>query len=202
MSKDGKKKGILKRWWFWTIVIVVIIAIAASSGGGKDSTKQTTAPTTSTTKNSKESTKKPTKSYKIGDTVTVGKMTYKINGMATDDRVGPKVLPTQASGKYVILDVTVQNKGNESVTIDTSYFTLLQGKKKFDADSEASMSANQGENGTIKNSFFLQKLNPESKARGKVVFDVAPSIASSKNLQVEVQEGVFGTVSKVINLKK
>jgi hypothetical protein len=78
---------------------------------------------------------------------------------------------------------------------------LIQGNKSFNADSAASMSANQSENGNIQNSFFMQNLNPESKATGKIVFDVSPSIASASNLQLQVQEGVFGTKTALIDLK-
>jgi hypothetical protein len=40
----------------------------------------------------------------------------------------------------------------------------------------------------------MQDLNPESKATGKIVFDVVPSIASASNLQLQVQEGLFGKI--------
>ena len=204
--KEGReRKSIFKRWWFWLIVIIIIIIIASNCGGNKSATPNNTNTNTSnktTTQAPKKAAPKPTtKTYKIGDTVNVGKMVYKVNSKSTASQVGPSALPTKASGKYIVIDVTVQNKGDKAVTIDSSFFKLMQGKKSFDADSAASMSANQSESGNIQNSFFMQDLNPESKATGKIVFDVAPSIASSSNLQLQVQEGIFGTNTAMIDLK-
>lgn len=221
MAKEGKKKkSLFKRWWFWVVVVIVIggIGSAASGGGSKSASSSTSSNNTSTntstttkSTSSKTSTKATTttaqpsqptaKTYKIGDTVTVGKMVYTINKVSTASQVGPSVAPTKASGKYIVLDVTATNKGDEAVTIDSSYFKLMEGKKTFEADDMASMSANQDDNGDIKNSFFMQQLNPESKASGKIVFDVAPPVASAKDLQVQAQEGMFGANTAIINLQ-
>ena len=64
----------------------------------------------------------------------------------------------------------------------------------------ASMSANQS--GDIDNSFFLEEVNPESKLEGKVVFDVSEATATSKDLKLKVQTGIFGTETEEIKLTK
>jgi len=128
-------------------------------------------------------------------------MTYKINGQSTADQVGPSVLPEKANGKYVVIDVTLKNNGDKAVTVDASFFKLKRGGKTYEANSTASMSANQGEDGDIQNSFFMQDVNPDSEITGKVVFDVAPEVASASDLQLQVQTGVFGTQTQVINLQ-
>ena len=38
-------------------------------------------------------------------------------------------------------------------------FKLKSGDKTFEADNTGSMSANQNDNGSIENSFFLQRIN-------------------------------------------
>ena len=110
-------------------------------------------------------------------------------------------MPTKASGKYVVLDVTYKNSGNEAVTLDASFFKLVRGEKTYESDSMASMSANQGEDGTIQNSFFLQEVNPDMEITGKVVFDLAPDVAEATDLQLQDQTGLFGTETGIINLK-
>lgn len=150
----------------------------------------------------KEEAKEPAvATHGLGDVVKVGSMTYTIHGVSTAEQVGPSAFPTEAKGKYVILEVTAKNDGNEAVTLSNTFFNLKQGDKTFEADSMASMSANQSDDGSIATSFFLEQLNPGSELSGKVVFDVAPEIADAGGFSVEIQEGAFGTVTETINLK-
>lgn len=181
-------------------LIVLGIIIGALSGGDDESGTTDTKSKEETPKESSKEEKKE-KVYAIGDTVKVGDMEYTINDKSTADQVGPSALPTKASGKYLVLDVTLKNNGNEAITVDSSFFKLKRGEKTYEADSAGSMSANQKEDGTIDNSFFLQELNPDSEVSGKVVFDVAPEVAEASDLQVQVQTGVFGTETESINLK-
>lgn len=144
---------------------------------------------------------KQEKTYKIGDAVNVGDMGYTVKTKETAAQVGPSVLPETASGKYLVIDVNVKNSGDEAVTVDSSFFKLKQGDKTYEADSAASMSANQGEDGEIKDSFFMQQLNPNSEMNGKVVFDLSPDVAEASDLTLQVQTGMFGTETENISLK-
>lgn len=137
----------------------------------------------------------------IGTALEVGDVTFTVNSKETAAQVGPSVLPETASGKYVVLDVVFKNNGNEAVTVDSSFFKLKQGEKTFEADAMASMSANQGEDGTLANAFFLEEVNPGSEISGKVAFDVAPDIADAADLTLQVQSGFFGTETGTINLQ-
>jgi len=204
-KKEKVKKPFYKKWWVWVIAIIVVIAIA---GGGEedDSTTVNSQPKSENTKTEAKadvSSKKEEKkdAYAIGDTVKVGKMEYKINGKSTGTSVGPSVLPTEAKGKFLVLDVTVKNNGNEAVMVDSSFFKLKRGEKTYEADAAASLSANQGEDGNIKNGFLADELNPDSEMTGKVVFDVAADAADATDLSVQVQTGVFGTETEAITLK-
>lgn len=199
------------------IVLFIVLGIvigACSSDGDKEKTKDETTSESinksDSTKDEKkevtaETTKKETKkekTYKIGDVVKVGKMQYKVKSVSTAKEVGPTYGKSTAGDKYVVIEVTVKNNGDKAVTVDSNFFKLLKGDKTFEADAAASMSANQGEDGNIDNSFFLQKVNPESKISGKVVFDVADSVAKSKDLKLQVQTGAWGTETESIILKK
>ncbi|USK58265.1 DUF4352 domain-containing protein [Peribacillus asahii] len=139
--------------------------------------------TSSTADEPKQEEVKEEKSFKIGDLVTVGDMEYTIDGKSN-----PSTVSSKASSTYLILDVKLKNNGNEAVTVDSSFFRLKSGEKTYEADSAASMSANQKEDGTIDNSFSSQKLNPDSEISGKIVFDVAPEVAKASDLQVQVQK--------------
>ncbi|WP_077735660.1 DUF4352 domain-containing protein [Bacillus sonorensis] len=211
MGKEKTKKPLYKKWWFWLIIVIIVGAAAANGGGSEEasstnkekSSEEKTSDTKQTEKKEekKEEAKKEESNPKIGDNVKVGDMNYKITKKSTADQVGPSALPTKASGKFLVLDVTLKNNGNEKVTVDASFFKLKRGEKTYEADSAASMSANQGENGNIDNSFFMQSLNPDSEISGKVVFDVAPEVVNAKDLQVQVQTGAWGTETGTIDLK-
>ncbi|MGO4295855.1 DUF4352 domain-containing protein [Glutamicibacter sp. MCAF14] len=211
MAKEKVKKPFYKKWWIWAIVVVVIFAFA-QSGGDSETTASTSADSQPSAKaevaakedapEKQEPAKEEVaeeKSYKIGDKVVVGDMEYVINGKETAAAVGPAAFPTKASGKFVLIDVTLKNNGNEAVTVDSSFFKLQQGEKTFEADTTGSMYANQGDDG-IDNSFFLQEVNPDSEITGKVAFDVSKKIADSKELQLQVQTGFWGTETGIVDL--
>ncbi|PEJ32439.1 hypothetical protein CN689_14300 [Peribacillus butanolivorans] len=169
--------------------------------GGDDTETKNSTKKEETKTDSKEKKETKAKTYGIGDVVKVGDMEYTIKEKTEKDQVGPSVLPDKASGKFVVLEVSLKNNGNEAVTADASFFKLKRGEKIYEADSAASISANQGEDGQIENSFFMQELNPDSEASGKVVFDVAPDVAKASDLKVQVQTGVFGTETETISLQ-
>ncbi len=206
-KKIKVKKPFYKKWWVWLLAIIIIGAAATGGEDEKETAKkedkavEATAKTNDKKEESKKEPKKEEKSYKIGDKVKVGDMEYTITKKDTADQVGPSILPTKANEKFVVLEVTLKNNGNEAVTVDSSFFKLKLGDKTYEADNTGSISANQSDDGSIDNSFFLQSLNPDSEMNGKVVFDVAEDVANRDNLQVQVQTGVFGTETDVINLK-
>lgn len=199
------KKPFYKKWWVWLIAIIIIIGFATGGGDEEKVADKKSEPASGQVKEDNKEAKskdkkKEAKTFAVGDTVEVGKMTYVINSMEAADQVGPSILPETASGKYIVIDATLKNNGDEAVTVDSNFFKLKRGEKTYEADSGASMSANQGEDGNIDNSFFLQQLNPDSEITGKVVFDVAPEVADADDLQLQVQTGVFGTETETINL--
>ncbi|KGL45736.1 DUF4352 domain-containing protein [Listeria newyorkensis] len=208
METGKKKKSIFKKWWFW-VLVVIIVMVAANMGNedeaksDKTSEKNTTATTAKKTP-AKQDVKKETeeKEYKIGDVVKVGDMEYIVESKETTKQVGPSILPTEAKDTFLIINLKVKNNGNEKVTIDSSFFTLLRGDKKYEADSGASLSANQDESGTITDSFFMSELNPDVELSGKVVFDVTEDTANATDLSLEAQTGIWGTEKVKINLNK
>jgi len=211
IGEDGKqyvvkeKKPFYKRVWFWIVAVIVLFGIAGALGGNdetdanaKKNTSSSSSQTTSSTTKKEETKKEET--YGMNQDVKVGDMIYNISSKEVSKQVGPSVYPTDAKDTFLVVTLTVTNKGNEAVTVDSSFFSLKEGDKTFDADSSASMSANQDESGQITNSFFLQKLNPDVSLSGKVVFDVSEAQANSTSNTLQVQTGVFGTQKATINL--
>lgn len=197
-----QKKPFYKRVWFWVVVVIVVIGLG-NMGGSKDSKSSSNSQKVSSSassSNSNNTSAKTEKTYKVGQVVKVGSMQYTVTGVSTAKSVGPSILPTDAKDTFVVVDLTVKNLGDKEVTIDSSFFKLLDGSKTLSADSSASMSANQDESGQITNSFFLQQLNPDVEMSGKVVFDVSADQAASQSTKLKVQTGSFGTQKAEIKL--
>lgn len=199
--KGKIKKPFYKKVWFWVLAIILVSAIGGSLG--EEETASSTEPdkTTETPKKEEQKKKEEPKAYAVGDVVTVGDMQYTVNSLETSNTVGPDIMPTNAKGTFLVLDLTVKNNGNKAVTVDSSFFKLKEGEKSFDADTVGSMSANQGEDGQITNSFFLEQMNPDIEMQGKIVFDISEDQANSGNMQLETATGAFGTQKELINLQ-
>ena len=200
MGQDGKmykvSKPFYKKVWFWVLIVLLFFGIGGALSGGEN---KDSATATSTSTN-KETTTKEEKTYKIGDDVAVGKMEYKVNSVEVVKQVGPSVLPTNAKDTFLVVDLSVKNAGDKAVTVDSSFFKLKADGKTFEADSAASMSANQDENGNITNSFFMESLNPDMQQTGKIVFDIPEAQANAQNNVLQAQTGYFGTETVSIAL--
>lgn len=165
------------------VVIVIIIAIiSAVMGGGESGGKS-------------DSSKDEKKEFAIGEKVKVDDLEYTVNSIENADTVGNQYTSSKANGKYIVADVTVKNNGDESITIDTSLFKILNGDATNGADAEASTNANPSDIG-----FFLEQLNPGTEKTGKVVFDVSADTAESDKTKMQVRSGMFGSQKANINL--
>lgn len=211
-----KGKPFYKRVWFW-ILVVIVIAVLGNLATGKgsdnsssedsDSSSQTSkvadskeSKESSSSSSSSEKTEKAEKAYKVGNKVTVGDMEYTVNKLSVTKTVGPTDFPTTAKGTFLVVNLTVKNIGKKSVTVDSSFFKLLDNGKEFSADSSGSMTANQDDTGNISNSFFLQELNPGVELSGNIAFDVSEDQANSQTTVLQVQTGAFGTQKGKISL--
>lgn len=208
-----KGKPFYKRVWFWILVVIVIAVLGnLATGKGSDNSSSEDSDSSSQTskvadsKESKESSssssssEKTEKAYKVGDKVTVGDMEYTVNKLSVTKTVGPTDFPTTAKGTFLVVNLTVKNIGKKSVTVDSSFFKLLDNGKEFSADSSGSMTANQDDTGNISNSFFLQELNPGVELSGNIAFDVSEDQANSQTTVLQVQTGAFGTQKGKISL--
>lgn len=208
-----KGKPFYKRVWFWILVVIVIAVLGnLATGKGSDNSSSEDSDSSSQTskvadsKESKESSssssssEKTEKAYKVGDKVTVGDMEYTVNKLSVTKTVGPTDYPTTAKGTFLVVNLTVKNIGKKSVTVDSSFFKLLDNGKEFSADSSGSMTANQDDTGNISNSFFLQELNPGVELSGNIAFDVSEDQANSQTTVLQVQTGAFGTQKGKISL--
>lgn len=197
MKKNKVKKPIYKKIWFWVLVVVVVGAVGSSLGGDEDTPN--TGGDTASNEVEKETEKTPeVVEFKIGDTVVVGDVTYVVHGVETADVVGNEFLNQKAKGIYLIIDVSVTNGGDDSLTVSDSFFTLLNDGKKFDADAIASTYITMDDGDSI----WLESINPDITLRGKIAFDVSENVANSNDTKLQVQTGFWGTEKEIISLAR
>ncbi|RKD73496.1 uncharacterized protein DUF4352 [Sinobaca qinghaiensis] len=164
------------------ILVIIVIIIVAVSGGDEASTSNEDGESSS--ENSSESDEEV---YSMGEEAQAGDVTYVINNMETANSAGMEGIEQEANGIFIVLDVDVTNNGSEAVTMDSSYLSLLSNGNTYEADAANS-------------DLFLEQINPDSSNSGEVVFDVNPDVAESDDLQAQLNEGMFGSNSAVVNL--
>ncbi|WP_157544426.1 DUF4352 domain-containing protein [Jonesia quinghaiensis] len=200
-SHPTQRKNWFARHKFLTAlgIIATLIVVGSALGGGTSPSDNVAASTDSTNNSGESSTQESVPG--IGENVTAGDMSYTVTAIDTTDTVGPSFLSSTAKGTFVLVTVEVTNNSNESSMVDSSFFTLRNGEKSYQADSSASMYANTDEDGDS-SSFFIENLNPDLTMTGIVVFDVPESIASATDNVLQAQTGFWGTETVDIALSK
>jgi hypothetical protein len=176
-------------------IIVLIIVIAVVSSGGSDST-ETTPNTTEETSSGETKTKEEVAVVAgMGEVVPVGDVEFTVNSTSTGTNVGGEY-GVDSQGTFLLVDVTVTNKGAEAITVDSSFFKLNAGGKTYESDSSAGIYANED------TGFFLEQVNPDLSITGTVVFDVTDEVIANPDLLMNVQSGIFGTEQGQIKIAK
>lgn len=139
------------------------------------------------------------KGFKIGDVAAAGDMTYKVHSVKTASSVGTDFLAEKAKGEFVIVEIEVTNNSNDSSLVTSSFFTLKQGEKKYEANSMASLVANSDRGN---DDFLVADLNPDLTMKGVIVFDVSEKVAKAKDNVLQAQTGFWGTETVDITLAK
>jgi hypothetical protein len=158
--------------------------IGGAAGGG--SKTKTTSNATTTAKASNQP-----QTAKVGQAANDGKFAFTVNSVQCNQpSVGSDQYSTKtAQGQYCVVNIKVNNIGNESQTLDASnqYLYNAQGQK-YSADSEASFDANPS-GGT-----FLQSINPGNSVTGVVVFDLPKGVTPTT---AELHDSAFSGGVKV-----
>jgi len=205
MSKEKVKKPFFKRIWVWVVAIIVIIAIA--SGTGDDNEAETASGTADSGSDKKTEEKDDAKEddvtgVKIGQPAEVADVTFTVDGVEETSEIesGNEFIDNaETSGKFVILDMTVENGQDESLMIDSSFFKIVtEDGTKYDPISSGDAFMALGDSAT---DFFLEKINPNLDKSGKVVFEVGEDVDLSETI-LEAQTGFFGTEKIEISLSE
>lgn len=190
--KDAKKCkhcGADLRNWFMRhkiiSVFIVLGVIGMLSGGGNVQNNNVSNSTPGEVQADKQ------QSGKIGDTVSVGNFSYRVQKAEQAETVGNQYINHTASGTYEIVYVTLRNNDKESRYADSNMFKLMDDQgRSFVVSTEATSAY------SIANSnqydLFLKQANPGLEIDGVLIFDIPKD---AKGLKLEVSGG-FGSPDK------
>lgn len=209
-EKKEKKRGGCLKWFVIAFGVLILLgACGALLGGGDDTANTTTEkPVEEVETESGEQEETVPENEEVveedeandivglASPLSVGDLEFTVNSWEQSSSVGSDFMIEEANDTYVVMDVTVANNGNEAITVDASYFKIVNGDNTYEPDTMASSTANDDGLG-----LFLEKINPGSSRNAFIVFDVTQDVVDSTEKQVQVQSGMFGTETGIINLQ-
>ncbi|MCR4314254.1 MAG: DUF4352 domain-containing protein [Candidatus Uhrbacteria bacterium] len=171
------------------IVLIIIIAVASSGGSSTDSSDNGSTGNGGT--NSASET-----AYGLEQEAPAGDLIFTANSITKKATIGSSYsAKTSQSGTYLLVNVTVENSGNETITIDSSLFSLT------DSEGREFSHSNEGQTALImsgSNNFFLKQVQPGLSSTGDVVFEI-PTDATG--LQLTVKPSIFSGKKATISLE-
>lgn len=173
---------------------IVFFAVGSSSSSTSLNTTSSNSSITgqSSPNESSVSSQAAIKTNKIGDLVTVDSFQIKVLSVENlGSTVNQKYLgPIKTEGKFIKVNFEVENIKNESRYLGSMQIVDDKGRKFDESDKKFSI---LGDTAT-----FLEKLNPNVKAKYSTVFDVS---SDAKALKFKVDgAGIFNIDSVLIEL--
>jgi len=196
-GEDGKtyvvkeKNPWYKKWWVWVIAIIVVIFLFAAFGGsGSDDSSDSSNSSSSSTKASSTKSSKSSDAlkgtYKVGESATYNGYSFKVNSVKF---WGGDDMDTPDSGKqYVIVNVTITNKGTEKQDYNSYDFKLNSNGDATDFDetiTNDTYGKDELEDGTLdKGASVSGNLFGQAKTSNKLKLQYKPSFFDDKTIDV------------------
>lgn len=222
--KQQKKRGGCLKWVLIIFGVLILLGACGALLGGEDNATNTTpeeaveeTDDTSTDEASEEDAEQSESDEQeesaseeeevveeedaddivgLSTPLNVGDVEFTVNNWEQASSVGSDFMTEEANDTYIVMDVTVVNNSSEAITVDSSYFKIVNGENTYEPDTMASSTANEDGLG-----LFFEQINPGSSRNALVVFDVTQDVVDSNEKQVQVQSGIWGTETGLINLQ-
>ena len=173
------------------ILILFVIVIIGGSGSDKQSGQQTNNAGLNNPVGGQTKNESPVKTYKIGNTASVGYFSYVVAKTENKDSVGNEYVNKKADGVYKIVYLGLRNNDKEFRYADSNMFKLVDDQNRsFVTSSEGTSTFSMANGGNL--DFFLKQANPGVQINGALVFDIPKD---AKGLKLEVS-GSFGSSEK------
>lgn len=132
--------------------------------------------------------KKNANTYRIGDSVEVGNMVYKVWNAETAEKLTSRndmIRPVATEGKFLVIDMEIYNNGKKNMTIDNRLFKVRDGMgREYESSVDMDVLLLLKEHGDL----YFKDINPGISKRGKLVFEL-PKDAENYTLAVSGGSG-------------
>lgn len=129
--------------------------------------------------------------------VRVDALVWRVTGASTADTIGDQTygLGEKANGKFLIVNLKVTSKKDESATLSDDSIQLEAAGNSYSTDSDGTVAAmGEGED-----PLFFQDISPDATLESKIVFDIPPNVLNKK-IEVRFNELGFGETHGYIRL--
>lgn len=150
------------------IIIIGAIASAGKSDKSNQSTGSSSVTDTSTTQ------KNEVKTYGVNEPVQDEDLVFTVTGIENAKSLGNQFTARTAQGTFYVLTIKIENKGNKTVTFDSSMakVTDSQGREfERSVEGQTAQGLSQG-----KVDLFLQQIQPSLSVTGDLIFDLPAEI--------------------------
>jgi hypothetical protein len=185
-----------KKRFIIPIALIVLIGIGAAVGGGTETGGPEVVGGDATSEGDASSGDDSNKAGSKSNPVTVGQTVelegtrYTVEKARTAPTVGDEFFKERANGVYVIVELTIENKKDETKTFseEAAKFISADGKK-YATDDDGSIAADDP--------LILEDMQPDVPKTGKLVYDVPKGKAKGGLLEVS---DLFGGGEAYIDL--
>lgn len=188
-----------KRWWAAIILLVLILAAALGGGGDDDGpelvdSEGNAAPASDSDEDSSDGPGSKSNPIAVGETVKLEGTQYTVTSARTAESVGGEFFSEEANGIYILVELTIENKKDETKTfLDSAANVIGANGKSYSTDSDGTFAA-IGDDGEP---LIFEDMQPDLPKSGLLVYDVPKD--SVKGSLLEVSD-LFGKGSAYIDL--
>lgn len=173
----GKKIGI----GIGILFVIIIVAGIASVSFSPSSTQ-----TTTNTEKGKQTTDQ---GFGVGDSVDLGDLTLTVNNVLILPVLGTGYVSSFADGTFVVVEVSIENRGKDIKTIITSNFKVVDSQdRSYDWSSKSIYLNSMG----LTPLEIIKNIGPGLKTTGYMAFDVP---VNDTGLMLEVNIPFSGNVN-------
>lgn len=161
----------LLKWGGIIFVVIVIIGAIASAGKSDKSNQSSSSDSTSETSSTQKS---EVKTYGLNEPVQNEDLVFTVTGVEKAQSLGNQFTARTAQGTFHVLTLKIENKGNKTVTFDSSMakVTDSQGREfERSVEGQTAKGLSQG-----KVDLFLQQIQPSLSVTGDLIFDLPSEI--------------------------
>ncbi|MFB5661535.1 DUF4352 domain-containing protein [Alteribacillus sp. HJP-4] len=188
LKKARRKWYMKKRSWLGGIIaLIIIISVVANMGNEEAATEPESNDEDATAVEAEASEtegaeEEPAETAGIGEEVEVGDIAFTVNEVSEQSEIEDEFLDTLTTeGKFVVVDLTVNNNDSEARFIDGEMFRLLGSEE---TEYKSSIDADMYLNDDI--GFFLEEVNPNMSTTGKIAFE----IPADESYKLQVSSGL------------